>query len=83
MREVRMALAGGRRQLRWWSRISSKKSPSAAWASRCWTACTPAQQVIKIVNEEMTALMGGEHAKLTWSSSRAHHLYAVRPAGRR
>ncbi len=29
----------------------------------------PAQQVIKIVNEEMTALMGTEHAKLTWSSS--------------
>lgn len=30
---------------------------------------TPAQQVIKIVNEEMTALMGGENARLTWSSS--------------
>ena len=30
---------------------------------------TPAQQVIKIVNQEMTALMGAEHAKLTWSSS--------------
>ena len=29
----------------------------------------PAQQVIKIVNEEMTALMGTEHSKLTWSSS--------------
>ena len=27
------------------------------------------QQVFKIVNEEMTALMGTEHAKLTWSSS--------------
>ena len=25
---------------------------------------SPAQQVIKIVNEELTALMGGEHAKL-------------------
>ena len=30
---------------------------------------TPAQHVIKIVNEEMTALMGAEHSKLTWSSS--------------
>ncbi len=30
---------------------------------------TPAQQVIKIVNEEMTALMGTENARLTWSSS--------------
>ena len=27
------------------------------------------QQVFKIVNEEMTALMGTEHSKLTWSSS--------------
>ena len=27
------------------------------------------QQVIKIVNEEMTQLMGGETARLTWSSS--------------
>ena len=30
---------------------------------------SPAQQVIKIVNEEMTALMGSENARLTWSSS--------------
>ncbi|MFH1513093.1 MAG: signal recognition particle protein [Bacillota bacterium] len=30
---------------------------------------TPGQQVIKIVSEEMTALMGAEHAKLTWSPS--------------
>lgn len=27
------------------------------------------QQVVKIVNEELTALMGGANAKLTWSSS--------------
>ncbi len=27
------------------------------------------QQIFKIVNEEMTALMGTEHSKLTWSSS--------------
>lgn len=30
---------------------------------------SPAQQVLKIVNEEMTALMGVENARLTWSSS--------------
>lgn len=33
------------------------------------TSLTPGQQIIKIVNEEMTALMGGEVSKLTWSSS--------------
>ena len=30
---------------------------------------SPAQQVMKIVSEEMAALMGSEHARLTWSSS--------------
>ena len=30
---------------------------------------TPSQQVMKIVNEEMTALMGNENERLTWSSS--------------
>lgn len=30
---------------------------------------SPSQQVLKIVNEEMTALMGAENARLTWSSS--------------
>ena len=30
---------------------------------------SPAQQVLKIVNEEMTALMGTQNARLTWSSS--------------
>ncbi|MDD3412344.1 MAG: signal recognition particle protein [Eubacteriales bacterium] len=30
---------------------------------------SPGQQVLKIVNEEMTALMGSEFARLTWSSS--------------
>ena len=33
------------------------------------SSLTPAQQVIKVVNEEMTALMGGTVSKLTWSSS--------------
>ena len=30
---------------------------------------TPGQQVIKVVNEELTQLMGGEQSKLTFSSS--------------
>ena len=33
------------------------------------SSLTPGQQVIKIVNEEMTELMGGGISKLTWSSS--------------
>lgn len=30
---------------------------------------TPGQQVVKIVQEELTSLMGGQNARLTWSSS--------------
>ena len=33
------------------------------------SSLTPGQQVVKIVNEEMTALMGSTQAKLTWSPS--------------
>ena len=34
------------------------------------TSLTPGQQVIKIVNEELTALMGGEHQDLTLTGTR-------------
>ena len=44
---------------------------------------TPAQQVMKIVSEEMTALMGGRARPADLVAHRAHHLHAVRPAGRR
>lgn len=43
---------------------------------------SPAQQVIKIVNEEMTALMGTENARLTWSSSVPTIYMLWRPSGR-
>lgn len=33
------------------------------------SSLTPGQQVIKIVQDEMAELMGGQNAKLTWSSS--------------
>ena len=33
------------------------------------SSLTPGQQVMRIVNDEMTALMGDTNAKLTWSSS--------------
>ena len=33
------------------------------------SSLTPGQQVVKVVNEEMTSLMGGSIAKLTWSPS--------------
>ena len=42
---------------------------------------TPAQQVIKIVNEELTALMGNENARITLPVEAPHRHYDVRPSG--
>jgi signal recognition particle subunit SRP54 len=46
-----------------------KKIADRAVGSAVMESLTPGQQVIKIVSEEMTALMGSETARLTWSSS--------------
>ena len=47
----------------------TKKVTERAVGGDILESLTPAQQVIKIVNEELTALMGGQNAKLTRSSS--------------
>lgn len=44
---------------------------------------TPGQQVIKIVNEQLTDLMGGTGSKLTYSPSRFTVLLMVRTSGNR
>ena len=44
-----------------------KKVTERAVGADIMQSLTPGQQVIKIVNEEMTALMGGTNAKLTYS----------------
>lgn len=46
-----------------------KKVTERAVGSDILESLTPAQQVIKIVNEELTNLMGGVNAKLTYSPS--------------
>jgi len=46
-----------------------KKIAERAVGSQVMESLTPGQQVIKIVSEEMTSLMGSETARLTWSSS--------------
>ena len=45
-----------------------KKVTERAVGADILESLTPGQQVIKIVNEELTALMGGSNAKLTYSS---------------
>ncbi|MCR4576729.1 MAG: signal recognition particle protein [Clostridiales bacterium] len=47
----------------------TKKVTERAVGGEILESLTPAQQVIKIVNEELTALMGGQNVKLTRSSS--------------
>ena len=44
-----------------------KKVTERAVGAEILSSLTPAQQVIKIVNEELTNLMGGTNAKLTYS----------------
>ena len=46
-----------------------KKVSERCMGQKVLESLTPSQQVLKIVNEEMTALMGTENARLTWSSS--------------
>jgi len=46
-----------------------RKIAERAVGRQVMESLTPGQQVIKIVSEEMTALMGAEQARLTWSSS--------------
>jgi len=46
-----------------------KKVTERCVGTEILSALNAGQQVIKIVNEELTALMGGANARLTWSSS--------------
>ena len=67
MREVRMALLEA--DVNYAVAKDFIKKVTARCGGREITGTLSAsQQVIKIVNEEMTQLMGGENARLTWSS---------------
>ncbi len=46
-----------------------KKVTERSVGTEILSSLNAGQQVIKIVNEELTALMGGSNARLTWSSS--------------
>ena len=46
-------------------------------------ALNPAQQVIKIVNEELIAILGGETRRLMFAKTPADGDHARRPPGRR
>ena len=67
MREVRMALLEADVSYKVVKDFVKKVSDRAV-GEEVLTSLTPAQQVIKIVSEELTALMGGANAKLTFAS---------------
>ena len=66
MREVRMALLEADVNFLVVKDFVKKVTERAVGAD-ILASLTPGQQVIKIVNEELTALMGGQNAKLTYS----------------
>jgi len=63
MREVRMALLEADVNFKVAKEFTSKVTEKAV-GSEVLESLTPAQQVIKIVNEELIALMGGEQARI-------------------
>ena len=67
MREVRMALLEADVNYAV-AKDFIKKVTERCVGQEILSSLTPAQQVIKIVSEEMTELMGGSNARLTWSS---------------
>ena len=67
MREVRLALLEADVNFRVAKDFIAKATERAIGAE-VLESLTPAQQVIKIVNEELTALMGGEASRLATSS---------------
>ena len=68
MREVRMALLEADVNYAV-AKDFIKKVTERCVGQDVLSSLTPSQQVIKIVNEEMTELMGSTNARLTWSSS--------------
>lgn len=68
MREVRMALLEADVNFLV-AKDFVKKVTERTVGAELEKSLTPAQQVIKIVSDELTELMGGTNARLTWSSS--------------
>lgn len=67
LREVRMALLEADVNFKVVKEFTTKVRARAV-GQDVLQSLTPAQNVVKIVNEELTALMGGDHARLTLTS---------------
>lgn len=67
MREVKLALLEADVNFKVVKEFVSSVSEKAL-GQEIMESLTPAQQIVKIVNDELTALMGGEHTRLEFSS---------------
>ena len=67
MREVRMALLEADVNYKV-AKDFTKTVTEKCIGERVMESLTPGQMVVKVVNEELTALMGGEHTRLNMSS---------------
>jgi len=67
MREIRLALLEADVSFKVVKQFVAQVTEKAV-GSNVLEALSPAQQIVKIVNQELTALMGGESAKLTIAS---------------
>ena len=67
MREIRLALLEADVNFKVVKQFTSHGQGARARRSRSSSQLNPGQQVVKIVNEELTALMGGAAAGLTFS----------------
>ncbi len=74
-----------------WKRTSTTRSPRTlsknvtekAVGEEVLSSLTPAQQVIKIVRDELTELMGSTDSRINFFFQASDHHYDVRPAGKR
>ena len=81
MREVRMALLEADVNFTV-VKDFIKKVTERAVGQEILGSLTPGQQVVKIVNDELTQLMGGNQRQVDLLPPAADHLHALRPAGR-
>ena len=80
MREIRLALLEADVNLGW-SRTSSRRVKERAVGEDVTKSLTPGQQVVKIVHEELTAMMGGGDSRLAFAQTRPDGDPARRAAG--
>ena len=82
MREVRLALLEADVNYKVAKDFTNRVTERAI-GSEVMESLTPAQMVIKIVNEELTGLMGGSEERLKMPGPPSRHHHDVRPPGRR